>query len=87
MLRTMGIQFHVVDPSVKCAIEERSHRTIRDKLYKYMTYRNTNRYIDVLPQFVRGYNDTVHSAKGMAPSKVTEFDLRFGTECDPGIAR
>ena len=44
-------------------------------LYKYMTYRNTYRHIDILPQFVRGYNDTVHSATSMAPSKVTESDV------------
>ena len=51
---------------------ERSHRIIRDKLYIYMMYKNTYRYIDVLPRFVRGYNDTVHSATGIAPSKVTD---------------
>ena len=63
MLRKEGIQFQVCrDPNVKCAIVERSHRTIREKLFKYMTYKNTYRYIDVLPRFVRGYNDTVHSA-------------------------
>ena len=54
---------------------ERNHRTIRDKLYKCMTYRNTYSYIDILPKFVRGYNDTVHSATGMAPPKVTDFDI------------
>jgi hypothetical protein len=51
---------------VKCAIVERSHRTIRDKLYKDMIYKNTYRYIDVLPKFIRGYNDTVHRATAMS---------------------
>ena len=73
MLKKEGVQFQVCrDPNVKCSIVERSHRTIRDKLYKYMTYRNTYRYIDVLPKFVRGYNDAVHSTTGMAPSEVTD---------------
>ena len=55
MLKKEGIQFQIGrDSNVKCAILERSHSTIRDKLYKYMTYRNTYRYIDVLPKFVRG---------------------------------
>jgi len=48
---------------------------IRDRLYKYFTYKNTYRYIDVLPKFVRAYNDTVHSATGMAPSRVTDFEV------------
>ena len=40
-----------------------------------MTYRNTYRYIDVLPKSVKSYNDTIHSATGMAPSKVTDSDI------------
>jgi transposase len=75
MLKKEGIQFQVCrDPNVKCSIIERSHRTIRDKLYKYMTYTNTYRYIDVLPKFVKGYNYTAHSTTGMAPSKLTDTD-------------
>jgi len=54
---------------------ERAHRTIRDKLYKYFTYKNTYRFIDVLPAFVRGYNATVHSTTGMPPARVTDSDI------------
>jgi hypothetical protein len=76
MFKKEGIQFEVCrDPNVKCSVVERSHRTIQDKLYKYMTYKNTYRYIDVLPKFVKGYNDTVHSTTGMDPSKVTDTDI------------
>ena len=60
---------------MKCSVVERRHRTIRDKLYIYMTYRNTYRYIDVLPKFVRGYKDAVHSTTGIAPSKVTDSGI------------
>jgi len=48
---------------------------MRDRLYKYFTYKNTYRYIDALPKSVRAYNDTVDSAKGMAPSRVTDSDI------------
>ena len=57
---------------MKCTIVE---CTIREKLYRYMWYKNTYRYIDVLPRFVKGYNDTVHSATGMASSEVTDSDI------------
>jgi len=60
---------------VKCAVLETAHRTIHDKLCKYFTYKNTFRYIDVLPKFVRDYNDTVHSTSGMAYSRVTDSDV------------
>ena len=60
---------------MRCSIVERAQRTIRDRLYKYFTYSNSNRCIDVLQKFVDPYNDTVHSATGMAPSKVTDSDV------------
>jgi hypothetical protein len=40
-----------------------------------MTYKNTYRYIDVLPKFVKGYNDTIHNTTGMDPSKLTDTDI------------
>jgi len=76
MLKREGIQFQVCrNPDVNCSAVERAHQTIRDWLYKYFTYKNAYRYIDVLPKFVKAYNDTVHSATGMEQSRVTDSDL------------
>ena len=76
MLKREGIQFQVCrNPDVKSSVDERAQRTIQDRLYKYFTYKNTYRYIDVLPQFVEAYNDTVHSTIRIAPSKVTDSDI------------
>ena len=60
---------------MKCSVIEGAHRTIRDKMYKYFTYKNTSRYIDVLEDFVTGYNDTVHNTIGMAPAQVSDTDV------------
>jgi len=41
-----GIQFQVCrNPDLKCAIMERVHRAIHDRLHKYFTYKNTFRYM------------------------------------------
>ena len=69
MLRDEGIQFQVYrNPDLKYAVVERAHRTIRDRLFTFFTYKNSYRYIDNLPKFVKAYNDTVHTTTGMAPS-------------------
>jgi len=73
MLKREGIQFQVCKkPDVKCSVVERSYRTIRGRLYKYFTYKNSYGYIDGISKFVRAYNNTVHSTTGMAPSRVTD---------------
>jgi len=76
MLRDEAIQFQVFrNPDVKCAVVERVHKTIRERLFKYFTFSNSYRYIDVLPKFVKAYNDIVHTKTGMAPSRVTDADV------------
>jgi len=76
MLKREGIQFQVCkNPDFKCSVVERSHTTIGDSLYKYFTYKNSYRYIDVLSKFVKAYNDAVHSTTGMAPSRVTDSEV------------
>jgi len=76
MLKREGIQFQVCrDPDVKYSVIERAQRTIRERLNKYFTYKNTYRYIDVLPKFVRAYNDSVQTATGMARSRVNHSDV------------
>jgi len=54
---------------------ERVNRTLRDKLSRYFIYKNTYKYIDVLPKFVKEYNATVHSTTGMAPADVSDTDV------------
>ena len=76
MLREEGIQFQVCkNRDVKCAVVERAHRTIRDRMYKFFSIQYSYRYIDFLPKFVKAYNETVYSTTGMAPSRVTDSDV------------
>ena len=72
-LKHEGIQFQVCkNPDVKCSVVELVQRTLREKFHKHFTFKNSYRYIDVLQELVKAYNDTVHNTTGIAPSKVTE---------------
>ena len=43
--------------------------------FSNISHSEIRRYIDVLPKFVKAYNDTVHSTTVMAPSRVTDADV------------
>ena len=59
------------DSDHKAALVERFNRTLKTYIYRYFTYKQTNRYVDVLPHLVDAYNRRIHSAHGKAPIKVT----------------
>jgi hypothetical protein len=74
MLREMNITFFTIRSDKKAAIAERVIRTLKDKLYRYMTDRDTDRYIDVLQDVVHSYNHTYHESIKMAPADVNEHN-------------
>jgi len=76
LLKREGIEFQVCrNPDVKRAVVERVNRTLRDKVSRYFTYKNTYKYIHVLPKFDKRYNATVHSTTGMAPADVSDTNV------------
>jgi len=58
----------------KCAVVERFQRTLLSRLHKYFTASRTTRYIDVLDDFLKTYNNTKHSSIGMTPKQVNEHN-------------
>ena len=51
----------------KSVIAERFIRTLKNKIYKYMTSSSRNVYIDRLDEIVREYNNTYHKSIKMKP--------------------
>ena len=56
----------------KASVVERWHRTIKEKLYRYVTAANSLHYVDALPQLINNYNRTFHKTIGMQPEKVND---------------
>lgn len=63
------------NPDIKCSIAERCIRTIKSKLFKYLTYKNTYRYIDVLDDAAHSYNNSYHKTIKMTPSEVNDKNI------------
>jgi hypothetical protein len=75
MLLEEGIHWYSTEnPDIKASLVERFNRTIKQRIYRYLTYKNTYRYVDVLPDLVQAYNRSWHRSIGMAPADVGPED-------------
>lgn len=60
--------------SVHAPIVERFNQTFQNKLYKFLSHNETNRYIDNLQDFVDSYNESFHSTIEMTPNEAENSD-------------
>jgi hypothetical protein len=70
------IHYTTENTDVKASQAERVIRTIKNKIYKFLTATGSKKYVDVLPSIVKAYNNTVHSTTGMKPADVTYANQR-----------
>ena len=54
------VRYSVKNRRYKCSIAERVIRTIKEKIYKYFTQKNTFKYVNVLKKVEDVYNNTPH---------------------------
>lgn len=69
-LKLQGVYFFTTKNETKASVVERFNRTLKTKMWKYFTSRNTNKYIDVLQKLIRSYNTSYHRSIKMEPYKV-----------------
>ena len=65
------ILYSVYSQETKASVCERAIRTLKHKIYRYLTAHNTLEYLSVLDTLVLTYNNTQHKGlKGKTPSQV-----------------
>ncbi len=69
-LASMKVHLFASDSDMKAAMVERFNRTLKAKMWRYFTSRNTRRFIDVLPNLLQAYNHSWHRTIGMRPADV-----------------
>ena len=75
LLRKRHIEhFFSLNTEIKAGFSERSIKTIKKKLSRYMSRHQTHRWIDVLESITESYNASYHRSIKMAPKKVTKKD-------------
>ena len=75
---TYGIN-HYSTPTktkMKASLAERAIRTIKSRLQKIFILNKSQRWIDVIDQVVKNYNNTPHRSIGMAPSEVNDSNRK-----------
>ena len=72
-LKEKGVHFFTTEnEDIKASIVERFNRTLKTKLWRYFTRKNTLTYLDVLEDVVDVYNRTPHRTIDMAPLDVDD---------------
>ena len=58
----------------KASVVERFYKTLKQRLYRALTANAALKYLDFLPNLVKGYNASVHNATGIEPKNVTMYN-------------
>lgn len=75
-LKENDVKFYVThNPDIKACFVERFNRTLKTKMYRYFTYKNTYKYVDILQDLVASYNKTKHRSIKMAPCQVNDTNI------------
>ena len=72
MLKDNGTEMYSVHNEGKSVVAERFIRTLKNKIYKYMTSMSKNVYINKLDDIVYDYNNTYHRTIKMKPVDIKD---------------
>jgi hypothetical protein len=72
VFQEFNVAHYSVNSVMKASLCERAIRTLKSRIYKYITkYGNKRSYLEDLPMIVESINNTKHGSHGFAPNEVT----------------
>ena len=84
-LEKTDIEMYSIRNEGKSVVAERLIRTLKNKIYKYMTSISKNVYIDKLDDIVNKCNNTYHSTSKMKPADIkSNTYINFSKEINDG---
>ena len=88
-MKELGVELYSTENAEKSLVLERWNRTMKEKMFKYFTANNTNKYIDILDDFVERYNNTRHPSIKMTPTEASkkENEVRVYRNLYPDLTR
>jgi hypothetical protein len=73
--------YYSLNDDIKAALVERFNRTLKSRLYRYMTHHRTNRCVNALDDIVKSYNSSYHRSIGTALNDVTSGNEKEIARC------
>ena len=64
LLKENSIHFLATNSELKASVVERFNCTLKTRMWKYFTAKNTRVYIDILQEILQGYNNSYHRSIG-----------------------
>ena len=77
LLKENGVDFFTTNNETKASVVERFNRTLKSRMWKYFTAKNTHRFINVLSDLMKGYNNSFHGNIQTKPSSVSKNNEEF----------
>ena len=74
-LKENSIHFFTTNSELKASVVECFNRTLKTRMWKYLTAKNNRVYIDILQDIVHGYNNSYHRSIGRAPTAVSFLNV------------
>ena len=72
LMKHKGIHHFSTSSDTKASVVERFNRTLKQRIYRYFTVKNTLNFVPVLQDLVKGYNRSYHRSIKRAPTQVIE---------------
>ena len=73
-LKEVGVKHFETQNQPKSSYAERAIRTLKGRLTRYMTYKQTHRWIDAIKGATSSYNNTYHRGIKQSPASVRDAD-------------
>ena len=71
-----NIKIYMLYAPDKATLVERFNQTLKFRIYRYLYYNNTSRFIDIIDQIVDNYNHSQHSRTKFKPVDVNQDNQR-----------
>ena len=72
LMTSNGVKQLFSQNETKTAVAERVIKTVKSKIFRFMTYKNSQRYVDDIQDFARSYNETKHKSTMQRPIDVNQ---------------